>query len=127
MKLNVTVKDGVNSSGFDAEVADGDNVIDKQTYWYGFNCSWNRMFATREEPYVSDILQGLVDRYDVDTFEVLPGRNVFIDSPVAKERLDNFKNDYCKDLLLADGNRALDMDFADAVASLSDTGQEMEQ
>lgn len=123
MKLNIIVKSGVNADGFETVILNDDNVVNRQSYAYGYDCSYDRTFANGQKPYVTDVLQGLVDQYQVDEVSVAAGQNKFADKDMSFRRVQDFKARYCKDLKLPD----MGQDFADAVTSIPNDSQEMEQ
>lgn len=120
MKLNVIVGSGINADGFDTVIQDGDDIVQKDSWSYGYNCSYDRAFADSRAPYVTDVLQDLIDRYHVDELDVVPGKNVFRGSDMPAERAEEFRSRYCGGLKLSE-----DLSFADAVASIPADGPEM--
>ena len=116
MKLSVILKSGINSNGFRTVVMDDAEAVIAENDWsYGYNCSWSKKFASEERPHVSDVLQNLIDQYQVDTFEVESGKNVFAGNDVSSDRVEEFKKDYCRNLSV--GKDAA-QSFADALASI---------
>lgn len=101
MKLNIIVKSGINGDGFNTVIKDGDNVIEEKSWNYGYNCSYDKMFANKQEPYVTDVLQDLINKYNVDEFSVEAGKNVFAKKDVASHKVEKFKNKYCSELYLS--------------------------
>lgn len=123
MKLNIIVKSGVNADGFETVIKNGDNIVSRQSYAYGYDCSYDRMFANDQKPYVTDVLQGLVDQYQVDEVSVTAGQNKFADKDMPLRRIQDFKERYCEDLKLPD----MEQDFADAVSSIPENKHGIEQ
>lgn len=116
MKLSVILKSGINSDGFCTMVMnDAEEVIAADDWSYGFNCSWSKKSASEKEPYVSDVLQNLIDQYQVDTFEVQSGKNVYTGRNVSSDRMEEFKKDYCMNLSV--GKDAV-QSFEDGLASI---------
>lgn len=122
MKLNVIVGSGISADGFDTVIQDGDDIIQKDSWSYGYNCSYDRAFAENRKPYVTDVLQDLIDRHHVDEFDVSAGMNRFQDKAVPTERAEEFRSRYCGGLKLSE-----DLSFADAVASIPEDGPGMKQ
>lgn len=100
MKLDVKVSTGLNADGFDAVVRDGDNVVYQESYRYGYNCSYASDFANEDKPYVTDVLQELIDRYQVDKLSVGAGRNTFAEKGVSEVKVEEFKAKYCQGLYI---------------------------
>lgn len=100
MKLDIKVSTGLNADGFDAVVRDGDNVVHQESYRYGHNCSYAPDFANEDKPYVTDVLQGLIDRYQVDELSVGAGRNTFAEKGVSEAKVEEFKAKYCQGLYI---------------------------
>ena len=73
-KMTVAPFSGIHADGFKIKVGDKE-----ETYYYGSNASYNRDFATVEEPYVSDILQKTINenKISINEFEVVDGWNVY--------------------------------------------------
>lgn len=122
MKLDVIVNSGISADGFDTVIQDGDDIIQKDSWSYGYNCSYDRAFAESKKPYVTDVLQDLIDRYHVDEFDVSAGMNWFQDKAVPTEWAEEFYARYCGGLKLSE-----DLSFADAVASIPEDRPGMEQ
>jgi len=73
-KMTFAPFSGINADGFKIKVGDKE-----ETYYYGVNASYNRVFATAEEPYVSDILQKTINenKISINEFEVVDSWNVY--------------------------------------------------
>lgn len=56
---------------------------------------------------MADVLQGLVDEYQVNEFSVSAGRNVFAGKDVGPDAAGRFKNKYCTGLVLAEADVCL--------------------
>lgn len=62
---------------------------------------------------MADVLQGLVDEYQVNEFSVSAGRNVFARKDVGPDAVEKFKNKYCTGLVLAEADvRPIEDDLA---------------
>lgn len=95
--LKIKVKSGGSSDGFDVTVVDDRNhSIYEHSYRYGWDASWDRGFATKNEPYVSDIIKSLCDKYDIpkENIFVYAGMNVFAGKPVKSDDVERFKTKY---------------------------------
>lgn len=102
-----------NEIGFSVGLtADGKVVLDNLSafYSYGRNTSNDRENASEYKPwqpsdsyvykpYVTDVLQGTIDKYHVSEFTVKRGY-------VSEECVENFKSKYCKDLSLHEPKQA---------------------
>ena len=117
MKLIVEVMSGVRADGFDVTVMDGEETLYTNAYRYGYNCSYDSRFANIEEPYVSDVLQSLIDTCQIDSMSVEAGRNTFAGKSVGNDRAKEFWNKYCRCLTMAEDN------FTKAVEGLQDVGE----
>lgn len=122
MKLNIIVKSGINTDGFETVVTNGEDIVDRRSYAYGYDCSYDKMFADKQKPYVTDVLQGLIDQHHIDEVSVEAGQNKFMDRGVPFQKVRDFKERYCADLKLP----SMEQDFADAVTSIPEDGQELE-
>lgn len=100
MKMTVTVKSGLNSDGFDVKItADGKPVLDHD-YRYGYDAAYSKVHVSERAPYVTDVLQGLIDKYHISDFTVEAGKNVFAGTDVRAETVEDFKTEYCSGLKL---------------------------
>lgn len=122
-KLTVKVISGISSDGFETVVTKGDNTIYERRYNYGYSCSYDKTFAEERTPYVSDVLQSLIDEYQVNDFSVEAGKNVFAGKDVRSETVENFKNEYCSNLQLIGSEQ----DFTAAVESIPTNEEGLEQ
>lgn len=119
MKLVVIVRSGISADGFDVAVGDGEETVYKNAYRYGYNCSYDKRFASETEPYVQDVLQGLIDTYSIDRTSVEAGRNVFAGKRVEQDLVGRFWTKYCRNLTMVED------DFTKAVEGLLDEDKQM--
>lgn len=121
-KLNVTVNSGISADGFSVAVVDEDEkILEQKDYAYGYDCSYDRRFADGRSPYVTDVLQGYLDRYGIHEVDLFAGRNLFNGKEVPMDRVRQFKDSYCQDLEGATVECPADVqEFADAVAAISE-------
>lgn len=121
MKLIVEVMSGVRADGFDVTVMDGEETLYTNAYRYGYNCSYDSRFANIEEPYVSDVLQSLIDTCQIDSMSVEAGRNTFAGRDMGEDKAEEFRNKYCKGLTMAED------DFTKAVERLQDVDEALKR
>ncbi len=111
MKLRVIVKSGINNDGFDTIIEDNGRTVDEQSWNYDRNCTCDKQFARFEDkPYVTDVLQGLIDKYNVGELSIEAGKNIFAHKDIAPDMVEAFKNNYCQTLFL----RGIDLSKPDA-------------
>jgi len=94
-QMTITVGSHLNSDGFDVCITDPDgNEVFEMDYAYGWDASYDRKFASKDKPYVSDIINELVQEYNVDrsSIKVVNGRNVFNGKDV--DRASEFSSKY---------------------------------
>lgn len=121
--INVRLRSGISSDGFEVSVTDGDETSEWTRYDYGYNCSYDRALARDDKPYVGNILQDLVNEHHAGSINITAGKNVFKDKDVEQDRIETFRHDYCESITFPDE----EMDFADAVASITEDGPLMGQ
>ena len=95
--LKIKVASGINSDGFDVRVVDDRNhTVYEHSYSFGWNASWDKRFASKDTPYVSDIIKLLCDKYDIpkENIFVYAGMNVFAGKPVKADAVERFKTKY---------------------------------
>lgn len=102
MKMTVTFNCGINADGFNVIItANGKQVLDHD-YNYGYNVTYNKDWGSERTPYVTDVLQDLIDKYHISDFTVKAGRNAFMGTDVRPETVENFKTEYCSGLKLSE-------------------------
>lgn len=95
--LKIKVTSGINSDGFDVTVVNARNqTVYEHSYSFGWNASWDKRFASKDAPYVSDIIKSLCDKYDIpkENIFVYAGMNVFSGKPVKADAVERFKTKY---------------------------------
>lgn len=94
-KLVVTVMSGLSADGFDACVKDeNDNVLEKDSYRYGYNASYSQDFASEKQPFVTDILSSLEKKYGCSQIIVESGKNVFTGTKIVPKDVVDFIQKY---------------------------------
>lgn len=101
MTLNIILKNGISADGFDTVIENGDETIHKESWSYGYNCSYNKAFANSRKPYVTDVLQNLIDQYNVDDVSIRSGMNLFANHAMSSEKANEFEAKYCSNLKLS--------------------------
>ena len=94
--LHIEVMSGVNADGFTAIVKDsisGEEIF-RQKYYYGYDASYDRRWASSRAPYVTDIINDLKSRYNVSNVEVTAGKNLFRSDSMSSDSVEKFKNKY---------------------------------
>lgn len=95
--LKIKVASGINSDGFDVAVVNAKNqTVYEHSYSFGWNASWDKRFASKDAPYVSDIIKSLCDKYDIpkENIFVYAGMNVFAGKSVKADVVERFKTKY---------------------------------
>lgn len=94
--LHIEVMSGVNADGFTAIVKDsisGEEIF-RQKYYYGYDASYDRRWASSRAPYVTDIINDLKSQYNVSNVEVTAGKNLFRGDSMSSDAVEKFKNKY---------------------------------
>ena len=95
--LKIKVKSGISSDGFDVTVVDDRNhPVYEHSYSYGWDVSWNKSFASKDKPYVSDVIKSLCDKYTIpkENIFVYAGTNMFAGKSVRSDNVERFKTKY---------------------------------
>lgn len=95
--LKIKVKSGINWDGFDVTVVDDRNhTVYDHSYSYGWDVSWDKGFASKDKPYVSDVIKSLCDKYNIpkENIFVYAGTNMFAGKPVKADAVERFKTRY---------------------------------
>ena len=94
--LYIEVMSGLNADGFIATIKDkvSGNDLFKHEYYYGYDASYNRGWASSKKPFVTDIINSLKKEYNVEDVEVTAGKNIFRGDNVSNDSVEKFKNKY---------------------------------
>ena len=94
-KLVVTVMSGLSADGFDVCIKDeNDDVLEKDSYRYGYNASYKQDFASEKQPFVTDVLSSLEKKYDCSQIIVESGKNVFAGTKIVPKDVIDFIQKY---------------------------------
>lgn len=124
-ELQVVIKSGISADGFDTIIKDNNETISEKSWYCGYDYTGNREHVSKETPYVTDVLQGLIDKYHVNELSLKAGMNTFTGKEVPLHQVEAFKSDYCTNLQFADAENT--QDFADAVAAIPVNDGRLEQ
>jgi hypothetical protein len=95
--IEVEVKSGINGDGFKVIVKDTDgSIIEQDDFHYGYNASYNKSWADKDKPFVTDIINSYLSKYNLskDDLVLTKGKNTFKDTDVSDETITRFKTDY---------------------------------
>lgn len=88
MKLHIHYISGISADRI--EVTSDDSSI-KETYTFGRNCTYKRENATKEAPYIGDLLADLVETNYINTKDIIySGYNVFAGCPLTESEVDKY-------------------------------------
>lgn len=90
--LKVTKGSSINADSVKLTVIEGWNILFSQDYHYGYDCSYDRQFATETKPYIEDIIQDVATEYGVKPENIIRsdnGKNVFRDSINSSEDIED--------------------------------------
>ena len=109
----ITIFSEISSDGCDIEILNGNKVLFKDSYGYGYNASYNRKFAKYahqdvinaqkygytgyiERPYIGDIITELCKKYNIDKHDIIfkQGKNVFNGDSVPSKKVSDFINNH---------------------------------
>lgn len=106
-KLTVTAYSRLSVDGFEISMIDEDKgPLFNKSYDYGNNASHSRdlakyahkdhvKFGHPDKPYVSDILQELIQKYQINEVSVEAGWNTFACEKVSDQFVEDFKTKFC--------------------------------
>lgn len=96
--MTISLLSAINSDGFRISIDDESNAdtLFEKEYRYGYDVSYSKSFANSKKPYVTDLIDRLVDFYNVDDIQVIAGKNRFNDKSISNSDIQNFKNKYLK-------------------------------
>lgn len=92
--MTVVVEAGLSADGFSVTVF-SDGVQEESKYYrYGYNASWDKAAATKDKPFVRDVISSYRDKYQPWEIEILPGENTFTGLPVDLATVERFVRNY---------------------------------
>jgi len=77
IKMIVSKGSSINADTVEITITDGSIQLFQQKYWYGYNASHSREWATDKKPFIEDIILRLSKEYKVSAQEEVEGRNLF--------------------------------------------------
>ena len=94
--LTWTVNRGIKSDYFTVKIEDIDTneVIYTGRYVGGHNVSYDKILADKEKPFVADVINSLIEEYNVTGTVGAPGIDAFTGLPVTKKDVDDFLYKY---------------------------------
>ncbi|MDD5769180.1 MAG: hypothetical protein PHW55_11430 [Methanothrix sp.] len=77
--MTVIQGSSLNANNFKIVVTDGDDKFFEKMYYYGYNASWKREYATKDKPFEDDLIASTAAQYGVELKDVTytKGMNVF--------------------------------------------------
>lgn len=94
MIMQISLNSEISADGFEIKI---ENEFTHE-HAYGYDASYDARFANDNEPFVSDIIFELMEKYKIspDNVRVVNGINEFKGSKNNAD-IDEFINDYCKE------------------------------
>ena len=117
----IKVESSISADGFEVTVKGTDgNVIEKEDFYYGYNASYDRGFASPRKPFVTDIINRYLSKYNLnkDNIIVTKGRNVFTGKDVSDEDITRFKTKYLGSHLDESKNESLKENYGKDIKNL---------
>jgi len=69
-KMKVLKGAGVSADTLEIIVTKGEEVLYQRKFYYGYEVSWKREFATEQKPYDKDLIEQIAKQYGVSLEEV---------------------------------------------------------
>ncbi|MCK9470180.1 MAG: hypothetical protein M0Q88_00310 [Bacilli bacterium] len=103
-RLQISVGSGLNADGIDISIFKDGKLMLKNSYRYGYNASYSRSFSDPDKPYVVNIIQDYISKYNIteDNFTVIAGTNVYRGEKMSNKDVEDFKQKYCGNLVFHD-------------------------
>lgn len=117
----IKVESSISADGFEVTVKGTDgNVIEKEDFYYGYNASYDRGFASPRKPFVTDIINRYLSKYNLnkDNIIVTKGRNAFTGKDVSDEDITRFKTKYLGSHLDESKNESLKENYGKDIKNL---------
>lgn len=93
----IKIESSISADGFEVTVKDtAGNIIDQQSFRYGYNASYSKLGVDKYKPFVTDIINRYLSKYNLnkDNIIVTKGKNIFKGTDVSDEDITDFKNNY---------------------------------
>lgn len=97
-RIRITVESHINADGFSISLMFKNIPVKTSSYMYGYNASYRKYFASKEAPYVEDIIKKWMTEYPHVKIEVVAGKNIYTGKNVADSEVEDFYNEYVKDI-----------------------------
>ena len=75
-KMKVLKGAGVSADTLEIVVTKGEEVLYQRKFYYGYEVSWKKEFATEQKPYDKDLIEQIAKQYGVPLEEVEYGEGV---------------------------------------------------
>ena len=128
--MTICPMSGINSSGFDIVIMDGDKKLFSKNYRWGWDASYSRenaAYSKRQHelsiqnnwehkynyvPYITDIVDDLCKEYGISRSDIQfgPGENVFANRKLTDKEVDDFKSKYFNESKKVDDARGMLLD-----------------
>lgn len=95
-RIRITVESHINADGFSISLMFKHIPVKTSSYMYGYNASYKKSFASKEAPYVEDIIKKWMAEYPHVEIEVVAGNNVYTGKNVDESEVEDFYNEYVK-------------------------------
>lgn len=94
--MYITISSGISADIINISVVDTstDSVVFDQEYSYGYNASYDKRWATSDQPYMKDIIDNIKAQFNITDIEVIAGKNHFKGTSVGSDVIDRFKSTY---------------------------------
>ena len=98
--MTIQIQSGISADGFRVIITDDltGEIVHKGDYAYGYVVSYDKRWASPTAPYVTDLVEDLIDTYDVSSIQVTAGKNYFKNQEVLDKKVTAFKDQYLKGL-----------------------------
>ena len=77
-KMRVLKGAGVSADTLEIIVTKGEEVLYQRKFYYGYDLSWKREFATEQKPYDKDLIEQIAKQYGVEEVEYGEGERLTI-------------------------------------------------
>lgn len=118
INIEVEVKSGIGGDGFKVIVKDTDgNIIEQEDFTYGYNASHSKDWADKNSPFVTDIINSYLSKYNLskDDLVLTKGKNIFKGTDISDEDIIRFKTKYLGNLLDESKNESLKESYLDNI------------
>ncbi|MFW6311638.1 MAG: hypothetical protein ACOC1K_05320, partial [Nanoarchaeota archaeon] len=99
-KMEIKITSGMGGDGFFITIKNEKEILFMNSFDYGYNASWEKGWSDDKQPYTSDIIIDLIEKYSIakENISVVPGVYIFNGEQMEEKEVRDFKDNYMKEV-----------------------------